>query len=456
MLRDLNVALVAEHMIAGAPVIFVDFVDYDEIAHHAGVARRESLDSLAGIDQVLGTLEKVAAAAPRDYRIVVLSDHGQSQGPTFRQLTGHTLEDAVRKHMGTPAAATLTGTDDVELWGPLNAMLTEVLSASKPTARLAQRWAGGADGTGVLVGPHRGDPAAPATERGDGVPSADERPELVVVGSGNLGLVWLPRMPGKVRIEELNVRFPTLVAGLLAEPGVGFVVADSARGPLALGPQGVHVLLEGVVEGVDPLAPFGRRAAADLARVAAMDIAPDLYVHSTLDARTGRCTRSRSSSAATAGSGDGRTRPPRSSRGLAAGPRPARRTASRAKRCCTGPRPCTASSSAGWSAAGARAVRAADRGRSRRRTARPDRLRVDERGEPLRGRCASRRNRSGPCQGVRVSDKHLHSKLIDDGTPMGCRRRVRASMIAVRVDFSGLTGTSMSPRHQRRVVPRAR
>jgi len=90
-----------------------------------------------------------------------------------------------------------------------------------------------------------------------------------------------------VRIEELNVRFPTLVAGLLAEPGVGFVVADSARGPLALGPDGVHVLREGVVEGVDPLAAFGPRAAGDLARVAHMDIAPDLYVHSTLDARTG-------------------------------------------------------------------------------------------------------------------------------------------------------------------------
>src|SRR5689334_11895261 len=55
LLRDLNVALVAEHMMAGAPVIFVDFVDYDEIAHHAGVARPESLAALAGLDGVLAT-----------------------------------------------------------------------------------------------------------------------------------------------------------------------------------------------------------------------------------------------------------------------------------------------------------------------------------------------------------------------------------------------------------------
>jgi len=83
------------------------------------------------------------------------------------------------------------------------------------------------------------------------------------------------------------VRFPRLVVGLLTEPGIGFVVADSARGPLALGPDGVHVLREGVVEGVDPLAPFGPRAAPDLARVAAMDIAPDRTCTPQLDSRTG-------------------------------------------------------------------------------------------------------------------------------------------------------------------------
>jgi hypothetical protein len=281
LLRDLNVALVGEHMVGGAPVIFVDFLDYDEIAHHAGIARPESLGALAGIDRVLGTLEKVAAAAPRPYRFVVLSDHGQSQGPTFRQLTGRTLEAAVRAHMGVAAAATVAETGDVEAWGPLNAMLSEVLSATPPTARWAQRRSGGPDGAGVLIGPQRGASAVPSADRAGGEP-----PELVVVGSGNLGLVWFPRLAGRVPVEELNRHFPALVPGLLAEPGVAFVIVASARGPLALGPDGVRVLLEGVVEGRDPLAPFGPRAAADMARVAVLDLCPDLYVHSTLDPRT--------------------------------------------------------------------------------------------------------------------------------------------------------------------------
>jgi uncharacterized membrane protein YvlD (DUF360 family) len=279
LVRDLNVALVAEHMIAGAPVVFVDFVDYDEIAHHAGVARLESLDALTGIDRVLGTLEEVATAAPRSYRFVVLSDHGQSQGPTFRQLTGRTLEAAVREHLRAPSASSAAANDDAEMWGPLNAMLTEILSASKPTARWAQRRATGAGAP--LVGPAPADPSV------DGAAPAAQRPDLVVAGSGNLGLVWFPRLPGRVRVEELNERFPALVAGLLSEPGVAFVVTESARGPLAIGPSGLHVLREGVVEGVDPLAPFGPYAAADLARAALMDVAPDLYVHSTLDPRTG-------------------------------------------------------------------------------------------------------------------------------------------------------------------------
>ena len=287
LLRDLNVALVAEHMVRGAPVIFVDFVDYDEIAHHAGIARPEALDALAGLDGVLATLEAVAPAAPRDYRFVVLSDHGQSQGATFLQLSGRSLEEVVRSFTGADTAGTVADTSDVEAWGPLNAMLADVLGATGRTARWAEHRS---RGSGVVVGPHRGQPhpGSPGPVRTPSDPGADaDSTEVVVVGSGNLGLVWFPRLPGHVTLEALRDRYPALVPGLLAEPAVAFVVVDSGRGPLAVGARGVHVLAEGQVEGEDPLAAFGARAVPDLLRVTAMGVRPDIYVHSSLDPRTG-------------------------------------------------------------------------------------------------------------------------------------------------------------------------
>jgi hypothetical protein len=76
--RDGRVVLVIEAMMRGAKSIYVDFVDYDEIAHHAGVARPESLASLYGLDEVLAGLEQVAGsgATPRPYEFVLVSDHG--------------------------------------------------------------------------------------------------------------------------------------------------------------------------------------------------------------------------------------------------------------------------------------------------------------------------------------------------------------------------------------------
>src|SRR3954453_2589372 len=84
LLRDLNVRLLAEQILRGTPVMYADFTDYDEVAHHAGPTRPESLASLVGVDRAIAVLEKVAAAAARPYELVVLSDHGQSQGATFR------------------------------------------------------------------------------------------------------------------------------------------------------------------------------------------------------------------------------------------------------------------------------------------------------------------------------------------------------------------------------------
>ncbi|MGN6330248.1 MAG: hypothetical protein ACTHOD_01180 [Motilibacteraceae bacterium] len=113
-----------------------------------------------------------------------------------------------------------------------------------------------------------------------------ERPDIVAVGSGNLGAVWFARSPRRLLLEDVEQAWPGLVKGLAEHPGVAFVVALSARGPVAVGPRGRHLLETGEVTGEDPMAPFGRQAAVDFARCARFGNAPDLYVNSCYDPDT--------------------------------------------------------------------------------------------------------------------------------------------------------------------------
>ncbi|WP_457208551.1 alkaline phosphatase family protein, partial [Nocardioides sp. P5_C9_2] len=195
VLRDLNTAVVAQEMLRGTRSVYVDYVDYDEVAHHAGCNRIESLRVLQALDEVLRHLEIVARAAPRRYHFVVLSDHGQSQGPPFAER-GHSLAEL---------CATLTSADvaamdaNVESWGPVEALL-EDLSGSPGTQPAARATA------------HR------AAARG----RVGEGDDLVVLGSGNLGLIYV-REPKRLLLEDIDERWPALVPGLAADPGVGFV-----------------------------------------------------------------------------------------------------------------------------------------------------------------------------------------------------------------------------------------
>jgi hypothetical protein len=85
---------------------------------------------------VLASIERATANAPRDYDIVVLSDHGQSQGATFRQRYGVTLDDLIRSLMGTQVDS-LTISTEGEGWGPVNALLTEVRQRPGIAGRVA-------------------------------------------------------------------------------------------------------------------------------------------------------------------------------------------------------------------------------------------------------------------------------------------------------------------------------
>ena len=265
LLRDLATSLVAEQLVRGAPVVYVDLVDYDEIAHHAGPTRPESLRALEGLDRVLDTLVRVAAAAPRDYRVVVLSDHGQSLGATFDQVTGRPLVDVVRQHMDAPGADAVQAADEEE-WGPLNAFL------SGAAARHGED-------RSVVLGPQGRE------RRPEPSPASDGVPDVAVTGSGNLGMVWFPQAGRRLVLEEVEQRWPGLVRGLAATPGVGLVLVDTAaRGLMAVGPGGVAWLeVDGSdghepVDGTDPVARYGSMAADDLRRLGRLGNVGDLVL----------------------------------------------------------------------------------------------------------------------------------------------------------------------------------
>jgi uncharacterized membrane protein YvlD (DUF360 family) len=272
--RDLQVAAIVGDMMAGRPVVYTTFLAYDEVAHHSGVERPDTLAVLRHVDRQLARVQAAVADAPRPYRLVVLADHGQSQGATFLQRYGITLEDLVRSACDATDVRAAAGGED-EALAYLSAGLTEVARDETAGGRAVAR--------------------ATRKQRADGVVALDEGskaefqdasqeslPELSVMASGCLGLISFPREPGRVTLERLEQMQPRLLTALREHPGIGFVHVRSERhGAVVIGARGTRYLDEGRVEGEDPLAPYGPNAAHHVRRTDAFEHCPDMLVNST-------------------------------------------------------------------------------------------------------------------------------------------------------------------------------
>jgi uncharacterized membrane protein YvlD (DUF360 family) len=151
--RDLQVATVVGDVLAGRPCIYTTFLAYDEVAHHSGIERADALAVLHDLDRQIARIALACEDAPRPYSLVVLSDHGQSQGETFRDRFGHSLEELVRENCeGSRVLAAIGGDDNALSY--LSAGLTEVArddTMAGRTVRVATRGRV-ADGAVMLEG----------------------------------------------------------------------------------------------------------------------------------------------------------------------------------------------------------------------------------------------------------------------------------------------------------------
>ena len=176
-----------------------------------------------------------------------LSDHGQTQGATFKQRNGYGLDELVERSLSRGDVTGIEGGDEQ------SSMVS--LAVSEATGKKAKK------------------PKNDVSDR-----------DVVVLGSGNLGLIYLMEERRRLTLEEIDERHPELIPTLRAHPHVGWLlVRSSERGAVALGANGTHYLTEGRVEGEDPLAPFSPHAPQHLLRTDGFQHVGDIMVGSFYD-----------------------------------------------------------------------------------------------------------------------------------------------------------------------------
>jgi uncharacterized membrane protein YvlD (DUF360 family) len=248
IVRDLVVFGVLTDMMRGRPAVYATFASYDEVAHHSGLERADTMEALRKLDRQFGRIERARRHAPRPYEIVVLSDHGQTQGATFKQRNGYGLDDLVERSLKGGEVTEFAGGDEQ------SAMVQH--SISEATGRKPRKAA-----------------------KND----VSDR-EVVVLGSGNLGLVYLMEERRRLTLEELDERHPELISALRQHPHIGWLlVRSSEHGPVVLGGSGARYLRDDRVEGDDPLAQLSPTAPRHLLRTDGFEHVADIMVGSFYD-----------------------------------------------------------------------------------------------------------------------------------------------------------------------------
>jgi len=272
-MRDVSGHLTGLEIIRGAPSIYVTWPGYDEVAHHSGPWSPYAFNVLSRYDRVINALiDLIDRKAPRPYNLVILSDHGQSSGATFKQRYGMDLktyiESLLPRHVTVHAPQ---GGDEGSL--SLTAAVAEL-------DNVQEYGAGGRISKKVIA-------KAKNLIENKIKPGNDPIPRdvnVTVCGSGNIAQVYFHLASHKLTLEELEQVYPGMVEEIVQHEGIGVVVGYNGKGePLAMGKHGKRNLHTGEITGEDPMAMFGDPdlRASQMRRIADFPHAGDLIVNST-------------------------------------------------------------------------------------------------------------------------------------------------------------------------------
>jgi hypothetical protein len=270
-IRDVGTNAVILDVMRGSPAIYMTFMGYDEIAHHAGPDSPDALNSLKGFDRALARiLDVINRKAPRPYDVFILSDHGQSFGATFKQRSGYTLGEFMENIIeGKSFVAELSESEKIRTH--VTAVLAEMEGLHGHS---------GSGHTRADVMSRAGKNLAKRLKQPERVIPTDT--DILVLVGGNLANVYFPQFDGKMTAVELEQLHPGLLDNLVAHPDIGLVVTYTETGmPWVIGKSGARNLGNDTLTGdSDPLNAYGDGdlRAAQIKRVADFPHAGDLII----------------------------------------------------------------------------------------------------------------------------------------------------------------------------------
>ena len=254
-MREINTAtLIGDMMVGDVDIAYSTYLGYDEIAHHSGIRDEDSWFALKGMDRQIKRLIDANKYCPRDYKIVIQSDHGQANGATFKQRYGESFEDFIKSLLPQDMTlfAKMSSNEDhyAETFIPFSKQIDQIKNRSKEEEK---------------------------QELSDS--------EVIVLASGNLAMVYLTQWKHRLTYEELNDLFPELLPEILKNEYIGFIVVKSSqKGDMAIGKDGIYYLDSGEIEGENPLEGFGSNIVMHIKRNSSFKYTPDILVNSFYDA----------------------------------------------------------------------------------------------------------------------------------------------------------------------------
>jgi len=236
--RDIIIQTLIGDIYEGKDTVYADLVGYDEVSHHTGPERYETLAVLRDIDRQVARLISAIEDSEKPYHLVLLSDHGQTQGATFKQMTGKGLDELIKEIIG----------DEKSVSGEMdNAEDKNILN----NAALELTKTGGLVGKSLNSAKKTKKKITKKTKT-----SKIDTSEIKVLASGALGLIYFTKYNDRLKLEKINKLHPNLINELVNNPLIGFVLVDSKKGGIVIGKGGKYFIKSDKIEGKNPLSIF--------------------------------------------------------------------------------------------------------------------------------------------------------------------------------------------------------